>query len=49
VDILRWKTPADAHRAAKEALSKPAAVEFFQKTDLASVNMMHLEQMGIYR
>jgi heme-degrading monooxygenase HmoA len=49
VDILHWKTAADAQRAAKEAMNNPTAAEFFQKMDPASVKMMHLEQMRIYR
>jgi hypothetical protein len=48
VDILHWKTRADAERAAKEAMNNPVAAEFFQKMDPASIKMMHLEQMRMY-
>jgi hypothetical protein len=43
VDVIRWRTMADAEAAAKAAMQSPACAPMFGMIDEASVKMMHFE------
>ena len=43
VDVIRWKTIADAEAASKAAMQSPACAPMFGMIDEPSVKMMHFE------
>ena len=43
VDVIRWRTMADAEAAAKAAMQSPACAPMFGMIDEPSVKMMHFE------
>ncbi|HUQ36508.1 MAG TPA: antibiotic biosynthesis monooxygenase [Aestuariivirga sp.] len=43
VDVIRWRTMADAEAASKAAMQSPACAPMFGMIDEPSVKMMHFE------
>jgi hypothetical protein len=46
VDVIRWKTMADAEAASKSAMESPACAPMFGMIDEPSVKMMHFEVLS---
>lgn len=48
VDVVHWKSLANAELAAKNVMNSPTCLEFFQMMDQDSVKMMHFERIRRY-
>ena len=48
IDIVHWRKLADAELAAKNVMSIPACLKFFEMIDEASMKMMHYKQIRRY-
>ena len=46
VDVIRWKTMADAEAASKAAMQSPVCAPMFGMIDEPSVRMMHFEVLS---
>lgn len=46
IDVVRWRSMADAERAAAAAESSPRCAPMFGLVDMASVVMLHGEPVG---
>lgn len=49
VDILHWTSMAEATRAAEMMMKDPSTLGFLQSIDPASVKMLHLEQVEVWK
>lgn len=48
IDIVHWRSLADAELAAKNVMSIPSCLKFFKMIDEATLKMMHLRQVRKY-
>ena len=49
VDIVHWKSLREAEQAAKNVMSIPSCLKFFEMINQESIKMMHLDQVREYK
>lgn len=48
VDVVHWRTLAEAHQAAEKLMAEPSAVAFMTAIDPESVTMLHVQQQQTF-
>lgn len=48
VDIVHWRTLAEAHQAAEKLMAEPSAAAFMAVIDPESVTMLHVQQQQAF-